>query len=380
MFIEFFRGTKTERSVLHSRDQLRSRVNLNLRGRERLAGLELEAKNISRKLLLRRIGAAAGIALIIAAGVAVWSSSNTIQDSERQDPPAVTTTISTYYPLRDKLTDWDTKIASGSIDFLAVAPQIADLASQTLCREIECDPSYEKPALDLQNNREFKRTFFLDNPCDTDINPDDDSLAQGFAYSKVLTGDLFFNTDYLQYTDIQRKIKRQNTASRFFQIYMHEELHNRAKSVTANQGELVYVPEDSESYPLIMRRGFRSLYRSYKYYSRSEEGCILGLIHERLLEEAVVDYATQEILRNMDLILSTPYQNLIQQYRVRVLNPFFEGNYKRPLRFHQNTDQNGFYLALGGGIARERGVSLSPEQQISEAKSYIAGALNLSLQ
>lgn len=378
MFIEFFRGTKEERAILRSRDQLSSRINLSVGARDRLAGLDLEAKSISRKLRLRT-GAAIGVALVVVAmGVAVWPSLNPSRAVESQKPSPVVATNSAY-SLRDKLMEWDKMIVTGSSDFLTIAPEIAELASQTLCKEIECDPSYQKPPLVLLNNRELKRTIYLDDPCDTSINPDDDSLVPAAAYSRVLVGDILFDVDYLQYSDIQRKVKRQNTATRFFQTYMHEELHNRAKRIKTQFGESVFVPEENESYPLIMKRGFRSLYRSHKYYSRSEDGCVLGITHERLIEEAVVDFANQEILRKAGMNLASPYQNLIQQYRVKVLNLFFGGDYKVPLRFHQNTDQDGFYSALGQGIARERGVQLSRDQQISEAKSYIAGALNLSL-
>lgn len=337
---------------------------------EKRTGRNFLTRNKSRSLLV-----AAGAITALFLGVNLIRPS---QGSETQAPPAATATISAH-PLRDKLVDWDNQIAAGSSDFLTIAPQIADLASQTLCAEMKCDPSYEKPPLDLQNNRGFKRTIYLDDPCTT-FNPDDDSPAPEPAFSRPLSGTIFFNVDLLQYSNMQQKIRRQNTATHFFQIYMHEELHNRAKRIEAKPGELVFVPEENEAYPLLIRRGFRTLYRSHKYYSRSEEGCVVGISHERLIEEAVVDYANQEILLKAGLILPSPYQNLIQQYRVRILNPFFGGDYKATLKFHQNTDQTGFYLALGEGIARQRGVVLSPDQQISEAKSYIAGALNLSLQ
>lgn len=359
-------------------DRNPSRLSRAERRRRAQQGPESGARGRSGLLTKNR-----AISLLVAAGAvtALFIGVNLIrpsQGSEAQLPPTATATISAY-PLRDKLMDWDNRITAGSVDFLTIAPEIADLTTQTLCKEIECDPSQQQSPLILQNNREFKRTIYLDDPCTT-FNPDDDSPAPGPAYSRPLVGDILLNSDFLQYTNMQTKLKHQNTATYFFQIYMHEQLHNRAKRIEAKPGESVFVLEENESYPLIMKRGFRSLYRSHKYYSRSEEGCVLGMIHERLIEEAVVDYANQEILRKAGLILISPYQNLIQQYRVRILDPFFGGDYKIPLKFHQNTDQNGFYSALGQGIARARGVQLSPDQQISEAKSYIAGALNLSLQ
>lgn len=379
MFIEFFKGTRQEQALLRSRDQLRSRANLSNTGKERLASLELEAKSISRKLLLRKMGAAGVTLAFVAMGMVVWPSLNPSQGSENQKS-AMTTTVSSY-PLRDKLMDWDNKITAGSIDLLTIAPEIANLATQTLCGEIECDPSYkEQLPLNFLSNRDLKRSVYEDDPCDTSVNLNDDTQILGYAYTRPLTGDMIFNADYLQYTDIQRKVKRSNIASLFFQIYMHESLHNRAKTIQAQPGETVFVLEENESYPLIIKKGFRSFYRSYKYYSRSENGCVLGMVHERLIEEAVVDYATQQILRKVGLNLPTTYQNLIQLYRARVLDPFFGGDYKVPLKFQQSTDQDGFYSALGQAIAKGRGVSLSPKQQISEARSYIAGALNLGLQ
>ncbi len=91
------------------------------------------------------------------------------QGSEGQVPAAATTTVSAY-PLRDKLMDWDSKISAGNIDLLTIAPEIADLVTQTLCKEIECDSSYQSP-LNLLNNKDFKKTIYLDDPCDTSINP-----------------------------------------------------------------------------------------------------------------------------------------------------------------------------------------------------------------
>ena len=218
MFIEFFRGTKEERAIFHSRDQLRSRTNLRAGARERLVGLELEAKSISRKLRLRMAGTAGVALVVIAMGIAVWPSLNPSQGFESRTPSAVTATISAY-PLRDKLMDWDSKITTGTVNFLTIAPEIAKLASQTLCADIKCDPSYENPPLDLQNNREFKRTIYLDDPCST-VNPDDDSPAQGYAFSRPLSGTIFFNADLLQYSNLLQRIKLKNTATQFFQIFL----------------------------------------------------------------------------------------------------------------------------------------------------------------
>lgn len=61
MFTEFFMGNKEERTVLQARDQLRSQPSLNSRSRQKLEGLEKQARPISRRLFLRM--AFAGVAL-----------------------------------------------------------------------------------------------------------------------------------------------------------------------------------------------------------------------------------------------------------------------------------------------------------------------------
>lgn len=68
MFIEFFKGTKSERNTLQVRDQLRSKGRLSPREGRKLATLEEEARVVSRGLLRRRVaGVLAPLALAVVA-------------------------------------------------------------------------------------------------------------------------------------------------------------------------------------------------------------------------------------------------------------------------------------------------------------------------
>lgn len=68
--LEYFRGNHLERAILKQRDQLYAKPNLSRRERYRLEDLEEDARQISRRLFWRKVGAA-GVGSVGATGVII---------------------------------------------------------------------------------------------------------------------------------------------------------------------------------------------------------------------------------------------------------------------------------------------------------------------
>lgn len=222
-----------------------------------------------------------------------------------------------------------------------LSPQIAGLAAEVFAREMGYSPSITEnivSSISVLSGSDFTEADLRDdNYCPLRLN-----VGEKLAVSLPKRREIWLNKDTFFGASPQSK-----RAKAMFGTYLHEIHHFYPPIKPADQD----VPITSEAGITVKGTTFRGA----RVYSTdtvdAENKCTLQTSSN--LEEAIVIDSTDRML--IKLGLSSSEYNLYHRapannYKTRILLPYFQGDHKPILRLHQNSDPVGVWRLVGEKI------------------------------
>lgn len=244
--------------------------------------------------------------------------------------------------LIQKLQQLDREILSNPQQFPELAPEIGQLALNYFNKEMGYGPEKYTGQIHYLWREDFeKKRREAEKGCiEVDVRKEEEGFVVPDSQDIVL--------------DLTSALKTRNPAIITFMSILHE-LHHAIPPI-------VYLYDDEGNYGII--NGVLVLVPST---DKSKPGLVCHEIMNGMLEEAIVQDSTNQMLKKMRLNLgSSPQYNLWEErYRKGIIDRLFKGDHKPLLELQQNSLLDEFTSLIGEKLGA------SPGQAFSAGKNYL---------
>lgn len=273
---------------------------------------------------------------------------------------------SSEHPIKRQILEWDRKINKEPKFFEKIEQDLAQMVTNLFAEELGFNPNKFANKIHYFTPAEFLNWLRDNSRCITRGELDTGLIGGSNAY----TGEIGLNRLRLLYEDDRNKIPRKNPASVAFCAVGHEEVHSDAEYKVIDPPQL-FPANASLTLPVIGKSGFGIEFPA----GPSKPGQVCGDFARKQLEEGHAHAVTLAVLEVVGLDHVFREESIDQSmiwadaYRRAIINPVFNGDYRKAQEFHRRTDDEGFFREVG----LRRGVPL--DQAEYQGQLYLSQIL-----